>query len=446
MTVLKLLTWVRRQPALHAISRLLLPHSIRVDAIHKAALKASEATRFPRTANWAKPLQTPVGVPQAKNAQHQGLNVFGYLRGQFGLAESARAYIRALMEAGTPLALIDLDLDLPHGREDDSLRQHLGEIAPYAVSLIFVNPDYFEQALKQLGEDRLKHRYLIACWFWELEEIPSSWLPIIDQVDEILVASSFVEEAFRRVTQKPILRVPLPMGELRASTLTRADFGLEDDTFIFLCTFDFNSWVARKNPQAVIEAFKLAFPSDPSVRLLLKTTNGFRHAEVFQRFLGEAASDPRIIVSDDLIEGAHIGALQRCCDAYVSLHRAEGFGLGMAESMWLGKPVVATGWSGNMEFMDAGSAAIVDYTLELVGDDEYPHEAGARWAVADVSQAAHCMRRLVDDPDFLKQLAAAGTRRVQEVLSPQRCAGLINARIADVVAGKAMPNGGNGNA
>ncbi|HDX0899079.1 MAG: glycosyltransferase family 4 protein [Stenotrophomonas maltophilia] len=449
MTMLKVLMWIYQRPMVRGLARLLLPRSVRLNAMHRAALKASENTRFVRTPNWKVELP-PVGLQnlpgESRHGERAGINVFGYLRGQFGLAESARYYARALMEAGTPVALVDLELDLPHGWQDDSLQQQLGEVAPYPVSLIFVNPDYFEEALQKIGPERLKHKHLIACWFWELETIPSSWLPVIERVDEILVASEFVAGAFRRVTSKPVLCVPLPVGGPRTSELTRADFGLEEDSFIFLCTFDFNSWIARKNPQAAIDAFKLAFPDDPSVRLLLKTINGHRHVEAFQRFLDQARSDPRILVRDDLIDGAHVGALQRCCDVYVSLHRAEGFGLGMAESMWLGKPVMATGWSGNMEFMDAGSAALVDYRLEMVGEGEYPHEAGDRWATADVRDAARHMRRLMDDPDLRHELAKAGSAKVHHVLSPQRCASLINARIAEVMSGKEKPDGGCGNA
>ncbi|KAG0952520.1 hypothetical protein G6F31_013544 [Rhizopus arrhizus] len=229
MTMLKVLMWIYQRPMVRGLARLLLPRSVRLNAMHRAALKASENTRFVRTPNWKVELP-PVGLQnlpgESRHGERAGINVFGYLRGQFGLAESARYYARALMEAGTPVALVDLELDLPHGWQDDSLQQQLGEVAPYPVSLIFVNPDYFEEALQKIGPERLKHKHLIACWFWELETIPSSWLPVIERVDEILVASEFVAGAFRRVTSKPVLCVPLPVGGPRTSSYRCFQTGL----------------------------------------------------------------------------------------------------------------------------------------------------------------------------------------------------------------------------
>lgn len=352
-----------------------------------------------------------------------GVNILGYIHGQFGLAEAARSYARALIENGVPVALHDIDLGLPNARDDHALDAYVDSSMPHAVSIIFVNPDYLAEALASIGQARLQGRYLIACWFWELESIPPAWVPALDLVDEVLVATAFIEQAVRRVSVKPVIRVPMPVGAPQDSGLQRADFGLPEDGFVFLATFDFSSRMERKNPDAAIRAFRQAFPVERrDVCLLLKSSNGHRFPHWLKHVLALAEGDERIIIRDEVIEREHLNALQRCCDAYVSLHRAEGFGLGLAECMALGKPVIATAWSGNMEFMDVDSAALVDFTLVPIGEGEYPSGVGQRWANPDTAQAARWMQRLADDPSSASRLGNRGREKVEQMLSARSAA------------------------
>lgn len=446
MFLLGLSAWVRRQSWLRALYRL-FPQRLRDKVSFMLAARASRRARFERTPAWSRPLQAQaeIAAPAVARDDAPGVNIFAYLRGQFGLAESARMYGRALIESGYPVALHDIAIDLPHGLDDRSLDAHIGQDATHAISIIFVNPDYLDEALRHIGQAKLKGRYLIACWFWELEEIPQDWLPALDLVDEILVATAFVEQAFRRVTDKPILRVPLPLCPVPDSGLGREDFGLAPERFVFLVTFDFNSWIHRKNPFAAVEAFQRAFPPErDDVQLLLKSSNGYRHPDNFLSLLALGARDPRIVVRDEVIDRAHVHALQRCADVYVSLHRAEGFGLGLAESMALGKPVIGTGWSGNLEFMDADNSCLVDYTLVPVGEGEYPHPPGAKWAQADVEHAAMHMRRLADDRQYAAELGRRAREGVLHTLSPRAAADAIAARLRDLSAASATNHSGAG--
>lgn len=427
--LLNLFSWVRRQGWLQRIYRR-LPRSLRSRAAHTLVERAQQRARFVRTPVWDRPvgeLELPVSC--AGDQQRAGVNVYGYLRGQFGLAESARMYARALIDSGYPVALHEIELDLPHSFDDASLSAHMSSNARYANSLFFVNPDYFAAALDQVGAERLQGQRVIACWFWELEEVPESWLPALQLVDEIMVASSFVEQAFQRVTDKPILRVPLPLNPVPDSGLTRADFGLDPEHYVFLCSFDFNSLIHRKNPLAAIEAFRRAFPrSRDDVQLLLKTSNGHRHHDLFLALLNAIADDPRVVVRDEVIDRAHVQALQRCADAYVSLHRSEGFGLGLAESMALGKPVIATAWSGNLEFMTAENSCLVDYRLIPVGEGEYLHAPGAMWADPDIDHAARHMRELADNRESGARTGARAASDVARILSPRSAAESLIAR------------------
>ncbi|MEO8779951.1 MAG: glycosyltransferase family 4 protein, partial [Rhodanobacter sp.] len=434
--LLGLSAWIRRQQWLRAIYRH-FPVTMRNRASEALAARASENLKFRRTSNWDSSNRPPESTLTAScTSAHvggAGVNIFAYVHGQFGLAEGARLYARALLAEGYPVAIHDIEIDIPHGMDDFSLDPHIGEETPYETNLIFVNPDYLDQAMTSIGHDSLGDRYTIACWFWELEKFPDEWLPALNCVDEVMVSSSFIRNAVAKVTDKPVWNAPLPVTQSVDSGLGRRDFGLEDDDFIFLNSFDFNSYLARKNPQAAIRAFQLAFADGrPNVKLLIKSSNGHRHPEQLRALLSAAGADERIIVRDEIIPRSDLGALQRCADAYISLHRAEGFGLGLAECMRMGKPVIATAWSGNMDFMTTENSFLVDYHLVPVGEGEYLHHANQRWAEPDVAHAAKQMRRVVEDAEFAAIVGAQAALDIKSSLSPQATARLIIKRLETV--------------
>jgi glycosyltransferase involved in cell wall biosynthesis len=432
--LLNLSAWIRRQPWLKEIYRH-FPQSLRNEVSEKLASRASTQIKFQRTPNWERRMRPPVSsnrdaVCRGEFGAAAGVNVFAYARGQSGLGESARLYVRALLAEGYPVAVHNIDIDIPHGMDDTSLDEHIGTDTPHGVNLVFVNPDYLDDAIASIGRERLAGRYTMACWFWELEKFPEEWLPALKIVDEIMVSSSFIGEVIGRITDKPILHVPLPVDEVDDSGLTRADFGLEEDAFIFLNSFDFNSFLTRKNPFAVIEAFRRAFADGgEDVRLLIKSSNGHRHPDKLRELLNAAAGDRRILVRDEVIDRSDVQALQRCTDAYVSLHRAEGFGLGLAECMRQGKPVIATAWSGNMEFMTSENSCLVNYRLIPVGEGEYLHHVGQRWADPDVDHAATYMRQLAEDRKFAARLGAQAALDIRHKLSPHTAAEQIIQRL-----------------
>lgn len=418
---LEIISWARQRLWLRTLYRF-VPFWLRHPISVRLATRRLSSVAFPSmpAASDKKLASGMVSVkPAVDYPAFAGVNIFGYLRGQFGLAESARMYACALLDAGYPVALIDVDLGLQHGMGDSSLEPYMGTEAPYATNLIFVNPDYFQQAMQAIGASRLEGRRTIACWFWELPEIPKEWLWAINAVDEIMVASQFVADAFRRVTDKPILLVQLPISKIEDSGLTREDLGLPLGKFIFLTTFDFHSSIHRKNPSACMRAFQEAFPRErDDVRLLVKSSNGYLHPDQMQELMSLSLNDPRIILRDEIIDRAHVSALQRCCDAYVSLHRAEGFGLGLAESMAMGKPVIGTEWSGNLDFMTAQNSCLVGFELVPVLEGQYPHASGLQWAEANVAHAATWMRKIADDDAFRSEIARRAAADIARNLSP----------------------------
>jgi glycosyltransferase involved in cell wall biosynthesis len=370
----------------------------------------------------AYPVSRPTGLDVRLRA-----NLIGYLKGEFGVAEAARSLIRAATTCDIELALINVSASETAREEDLRFADVIGERAPHPVNLLCVNADQTELVMTALGPQIVEGRYNVGVWFWELGRFPTAWQGSIDRVDEIWTASRFVEQCVAAATTKPVHTVGLAVDATPPRTYIRTEFGLPEEPFLFLFSFDFASFVARKNPLGAIEAFRAAFPADErEVGLVLKTTNGGRNREALQCLEVAIGGDPRIRLLDRFMSRDEVFGLESVVDAYVSLHRSEGFGLGLAESMSLGKPVIGTAYSGNMEFMDAGNSCLVGYRLVEVGEEDYPFPNGQVWADPDLGAAAYYMRRLVEDRDF----ASALGRRAAEHMAREFSARAVGQRMA----------------
>jgi glycosyltransferase involved in cell wall biosynthesis len=366
-----------------------------------------------------------------------GVNVVGYLTFDSSLGDVARRIVSSLEAARVPVASIGYDrTDSP----TTTLEVAVSPRAPFATNLVVVNADQFDFLVADHGDTLLRGRHTIAYWFWELETIPPHMVSAIDHVDEIWAGSRFVAEAFARVTDKPVRLMPIPVAEPQPSARTREELGLPDQAFAFLVTFDHFSVVERKNPFGAIEAFCRAFPQPHpgGPVLVVKSINGGRRWDSHERLLLATAHRDDIVVIDAHLDRADQMALLRSCDCLVSLHRSEGLGLHCAEAMWLGRPVVATRYSGNLDFMDDDCAALIDAELVPVEHGEGVYASSARWADPDLDQAAAWMRRLVDEPALAAHLGAAGRAKMER----QPTAADTGRRIARLAALGAYQPGG----
>lgn len=343
------------------------------------------------------------------------INVYGYFDRQFGLAEAARNYALALDQVGCEVRRINLPLNVPHARRH--ARLPFPKRASAGVDLVVANPDVFSAVGRIVDRSRLANPR-VACWFWELDQVPASWRASVEGVDHLIAASSFMMNAFAAFGSVPVSLVPLPVGACPDARWSREHFALSVRDYLFLCVFDFHSGLERKNPHAAIAAFRAAFPrGDEGVTLLIKTSNGDFHRDSFARLREAAAVDSRILIRDQLLDPQEMTSLQRCADALVSLHRSEGFGLSLAELMSQGKPVIATNYSGNTDFMTAYNSCLVGYKLVPVEEDSYPDAIGA-WADPDVGEAAAWMRTLAANPDLGRALGRTAQRDIALQLSP----------------------------
>ncbi len=329
-----------------------------------------------------------------------GVNVTGYLTTESGMGEGVRGIARALAHGGIPHSLQNLELGVASRREDHSFSGFTA-VADYDVNFIFVNADQVPHVYQHLGAERFRGKYNVGYWLWEAAEFPRVFHPCFSYFHEVWTSSSFCVDAISGAATVPVKRLGLPVEVPPPGPVDRARFGLPEDRFVFLYVFDYLSHFARKNPLAVVEAFRRAFRADDRVTLVLKTVNAGWNQEGAAQ-LAQAAQGLPVIFLDDYLSKAEVRELMAAADAYVSLHRGEGFGLTLAEAMALGKPVVATGYSGNVDFMRPGNSLAVDFRLIPLEADAGPYARGTHWAEPDVEHAAHLMRRLVAEPELAR--------------------------------------------
>lgn len=366
-----------RLTSLHRMWRLLPPRQRRRLVTAVTALVAPRIDRHP---------------PPAR----AGVAVAGELSRASGLGENARLMLLGLQYLGIPHWSIDVGPLLPGASADLPVTAD-GTPPAGAPLVVHVNPPLLPLVMLRLRRGLARGRRVIGYWSWELPTAPPDWLVGARFVHEVWALTPFVAAALEPLLPGKVRVVPPPMAVAppRPSALDRAAFGLPADAVVVLVSFNLASSFERKNPLAAIAAFRAAFGDRADRLLLLKIGNRNHFPEDFAR-LAAAAAAPNIRLETRTLPTADLHALTACCDIVLSLHRSEGFGLVPAEAMLLGKPVIATGWSGNMAFMDAVSAALVGYRLVPAEDPRHVYE-GASWAEPDQADAVAHLRRLADD-------------------------------------------------
>lgn len=361
--------------------------------------------RVPRTE--LDELQVPLAAKESARAatETQGVNILAHLCLPCGVEQAARTCMAALRSSGYRISARDLPA-APSGDSPDRRRWPGTEVHP--VSIFFVQPEF---ALEDwLSRSRLypgKDTYRIGNWYWEFPEVPDSWGRHAIDFDETWAASRFLETAFREALPIPVTYMP-PGLAIDFTPRSRSFFELPDDRFIFLFVFDAGSSMERKNPRGLIDAFRRAVRADDNALLVVKTSRGSRHPEDMAALM-DYADGLNVHFMDVTLARNEVLALINTCDCYVSLHRSEGLGLPLAEAMLMGKPVIATAYSGNLDFMTPGNSLLVDARQVQVEQDWGPYKAGWTWADPDVEHAAARMRSVLDN----REATAATARRGQ---------------------------------
>jgi len=359
-----------------------------------------------------------------------GVNLIGYINAESGVGEGARANIRSLKNAGVPFALNNLK---GPSRQEDTTYTDFMDSNPYRVNLVHVNPDAIPVFFKSKGIDCLRGKYNIAFWYWELSKFPEVWSDRFRFFHEIWVASSFCRDTIACSAPVPVIKIPPSVVVEDIKDMKRGDFGLRDDEFVFLFIFDLFSFLERKNPFALIRAFRDAFPAEKDVRLVLKCSNMDSRPEVKERLLKETKG-MNVKFIDGYLDKDEVHALMKLSDCYVSLHRSEGFGLPLAEAMYLGKPVIATGYSSNTDFMNVNNSFLVKYSLVELEKDIGPYKKGNVWADPDHGHAVELMRLVYNDRALGAKIGKQAAVDIRTNLSPEATGRKISERLSKLPA------------
>lgn len=388
------------------------------------------------------PESTPWARKATKRQRATGVNFLADLKVSAGLGAAAMSLLDATIQSDVPVAFTEVQHNFWRRNTAVSPRyQALPHGNVYPINILCTNIHELHQ-VSPADLDQIKGgKYTIASWFWELSEIPDSYLPEFDRVDEIWVSSRYTQDAMLTVAHVPVHVIPCSVEVKTSPTIDRSVFGIPDERFVFLFSFSAVSCSARKNPWGVIDAFEQAFgnPGDSGPLLVLKA----HHVDLLPEFhaLLKAALDR---VGGILIEGDYTrqqtNDLLACADAYISLHRAEGFGLGMAESMYLGKPVIGTAYSANTDFMTADNSYLVDYYLRPVTpyDHRYHteclavYEPGQIWAEPDIQHAAFWMRHIYENQDEARERGRRAAVDIRRYCSPEAVGKLVEKRLIEI--------------
>ncbi|MGM5481148.1 MAG: glycosyltransferase [Nanobdellota archaeon] len=347
-----------------------------------------------------------------------GANILGYLSTESGMGESARSLVSIFDELTYDTALINFNRSASRKNGAGNLQYRFSTDNKYYVNIVVVNGDQMCPLLDDFFSMYFDDRYNIAYWTWETEKIPRIWKKWLSFFNEIWVPSTYVRDVIAKETATPVRvvshRIDVPSS---SNKKIRPSLGIPRSTFLFCFMFDNYSFMERKNPLALIKAFQKAFPDNNDVSLLIKTINNSFHCKGYNRLKSLCEADPRIHLVATYLEREDVGALLDTCDCYVSLHRSEGFGLTIAESMARGKPVIVTDYSGNKDFTTADTAFLVKSKRVAIHKDIGPYKKGTVWSRPSIADAAKKMRLVYSDAQQRAAKAEAGQRIIRDRFS-----------------------------
>jgi glycosyltransferase involved in cell wall biosynthesis len=364
------------------------------------------------------------------------IHVVGFMKGTLGLGAAARLYVEAINAADLEVSTETVAPPTPEDEDDDGPAGPYSEVdftdrvrpdSDGAVDIVCVNADELPVIARQLGPAFGRGRRTIGVWAWETDDIPERWAHAYPLVDEVWTYTRYVAESIARVSPVPVISIPIPVP---TPDPAGGDPGVElPDGFRFLFVFDFLSTPARKNPGGLVRAFTRAFAPGEGPQLVIKTLHGDLRPKWLDQLRWLAGARDDIHIVDRSLSTAQRDALMDSCDCYVSLHRAEGFGLTIAEAMALGKPVIATAYSGNLDFMNTSNGYLVDYEMTKVGPQGEQYPADGTWADPSIEHAAALMRQVVERPEEARAKGERARRDVAAQLSPEAVGRIIRARL-----------------
>lgn len=334
-----------------------------------------------------------------------GIDFIGLPRGKLGIGEQIRSLLRIALHCDFNINVIDCSHPLDNFVNDhDEFNDYISNDFKYPLRIYSLTQSHIVTLIYRYGVQYFDNKMNIFHLAWEFDQRPKQFDDALLFSDEIWGISTFTSKSFYNDFGIPVNTMPISIDMPKFKKISRSFFGLPENKFLFCFSFDINSWISRKNPLACIDAFKMAFPNNPFVGLVIKISNANYDSLQWSILIESIKNDDRFYVINEVLDRSSVFSLFDSCDVYVSLHRSEGFGMGIAENMVLGNPIICTGFSGNMDFCSVYNSNLVDYSIVDVSDGDYLHANGFKWAEPSVASAARNMKNVYENQDqaFIK--------------------------------------------
>jgi len=375
-----------------------------------------------------------------------GVNLIGIFGKRLSLSESARLILESLKQAKIPISLISANNFANH-LIDEPFSYPIENIFKYSINLFTLDSPLIFTFIQSKSWKPFKDRYNIGLIFWETTRASRNYTRSWTLLNEIWTTSRFMQDILSKLVSVPVYHLsqpiediakftvnsknPIQFSELKSAYIEQS-LTHPKQPFTFLFSFNFGSVFNRKNPEAIINAFQIAFPNKKNVRLIIKSTGSNFFVKKLQMMQKKVKGDPRLVWIDQSLNQNEYFELVSCCNCYVSLHRSEGLGLTLAEAMLLNKPVIATGYSGNMDFMNDENSYLCSYSLIPIGKGSDPYPANGIWAEPNIQHAAELMRYVEENREeaFLK--ACKGRDFIKTYHSFKRVGELISQRLSSI--------------
>ena len=361
---------------------------------------------------------------------HTGLDILGFFTAEHGVGEAARTFVTTLRSVGVSLNTInytDTESRTEHFFVTDDVSQH-------HTLFLSINADHLVAARNILGDHFFHDRYVISQWFWELEEAPAWYQPAWSMVNELWAPTRFIETMLKKCAPAGITirYIPLPITKsvIDPST-TRPQLGI-DGRYCFLFVFDMMSVMKRKNPLGLISAYIRAFHESDGAQLVIKTMNGDKRPEDKELLLAAAQGRTDISIIDEYFTRIEASTLISLADCYVSLHRSEGLGLTMSEAMSHGVPVIATNYSGNLDFMTEQNSFLIPWKRVAVGDNAGGYSPTATWAEPDEDSAVQTMRFVFKNQQEARIRGAQAMMDIERGFSERAAGAIMKSRLEEI--------------
>lgn len=366
-----------------------------------------------------------------------GVNMSGFFNAEIGFGEAIRNNLNALKKVGVPAKPINFNQNV-RNRLNDTLVSFEDNINNYPVNIVHLNIDAILSFIQEKSTDYFQGKYNIGYWAWEMEEFPDVYAEYFKFYDEIWTCSRYCLDSMSLKSPIPVVNIPHPIDIKQEDIDSAFETGLSEDCFNFLFVFDYNSLIERKNPIGLIDAYEKAFGlNNEKVKLVLKTSLSNQHGKSKKKVMDRIGNNTSIIYKEEMLRRPELLALMNKADCYISLHRSEGFGLTIAEAMALGKPVITTAYSGNLDFTHVNNSFLVKYKMLKHEVDLSVLPKNNYWSEPDTDHAAELMKFVFENQEHAAETGRKAKEDIQTYFSLEAIGNRMKTRL-DIIENKIL--------